>query len=87
MSRLLSSHSGLVKINPFSEKLSTINIQIQVVNVPTQTVMTKGACCLLPPSPPTVLPGPFHSQTTVSLSADNVQVSIDSVIYYHVKNP
>merc|ERR1712072_966156 len=54
-----STDPGLVKINPFSENLSTINIQIQVVNVPQQSVMTK----------------------------DNVQVSIDSVIYYHVRNP
>lgn len=38
----MSSCSGLVKINPFSENLSTINIQIQVVNVPQQSVMTKG---------------------------------------------
>ncbi|BGO89132.1 hypothetical protein NBRC10512_003544 [Rhodotorula toruloides] len=32
---------GLVKINPFSERMNTVNVQIQVVELPNQSVLTK----------------------------------------------
>lgn len=32
---------GLVKINPYSEKLRVVDVKIQVANIPKQTVMTK----------------------------------------------
>jgi len=50
---------GLTKINPLSEALRVVNVQITVIAVPRQVAMTK----------------------------DNVNVEIDSVIYYHIKNP
>jgi len=50
---------GLVKVNPLSEKLQTIEVALQIVEVPQQVCMTR----------------------------DNVNVHINSVIYYHVTNP
>jgi len=50
---------GLIKINPFSESLKTVDVKIQITTVPRQTVMTR----------------------------DNVNVQIDSVLYWHVVNP
>jgi len=50
---------GLVKVNPLSERLQTIEVALQIVEVPQQVCMTK----------------------------DNVNVHINSVIYYHVTNP
>lgn len=44
---------GLVKINPFSEELTRIDVKIQIAPIPAQTVMTR----------------------------DNVNVSIESVLY------
>ncbi|OLL24016.1 Nucleolar protein 58 [Neolecta irregularis DAH-3] len=50
---------GLCKVNPLSERLQSVDIKIQIVEVPQQTCMTK----------------------------DNVNVLINSVIYYHITSP
>ncbi|KAI1307871.1 hypothetical protein EDD11_004373 [Mortierella claussenii] len=50
---------GLTKINPITEKLTKVNIKIQIADIPQQVIMTK----------------------------DNVNVQIDSVLYWHIVNP
>jgi regulator of protease activity HflC (stomatin/prohibitin superfamily) len=50
---------GLVKVNPFSESLKSVDVKIQVAPIPRQTALTK----------------------------DNVNLDIDSVVYWHVTNP
>ncbi|KAG0140738.1 hypothetical protein CROQUDRAFT_664826 [Cronartium quercuum f. sp. fusiforme G11] len=50
---------GLVKINPFSEQLRSVDVKIQVAAIGRQTAVTK----------------------------DNVNVDIDSVVYWHVTHP
>ncbi|GAA5916236.1 hypothetical protein JCM8208_003916 [Rhodotorula glutinis] len=50
---------GLVKVNPFSEKLSVIDVKIQVVEIPVQQTLTK----------------------------DNLQAAVESVIVYSIVSP
>ncbi|KAG9061497.1 hypothetical protein KI688_007075 [Linnemannia hyalina] len=50
---------GLTKINPVTEKLTKVDIKIQIADIPQQVIMTK----------------------------DNVNVQIDSVLYWHIVNP
>ncbi|KAG0369053.1 hypothetical protein BC939DRAFT_463875 [Gamsiella multidivaricata] len=50
---------GLTKINPVTEKLTKVDIKIQIADIPRQVIMTK----------------------------DNVNVQIDSVLYWHIINP
>lgn len=50
---------GLVRINPCSETLRKVDVKIQLVNIPSQTIITR----------------------------DNLTVTVDSVLYYHIANP
>ncbi|BGP37441.1 hypothetical protein JCM10450v2_001350 [Rhodotorula kratochvilovae] len=50
---------GLVKVNPFSERLSVIDVKVQVVEIPVQQTLTK----------------------------DNLQAAVESVIVYSVTSP
>jgi erythrocyte band 7 integral membrane protein len=50
---------GLFHVMPFTEQLLTVDMRIQIEDIPSQSIMTK----------------------------DNVQIQIDSVLYWHVTNP
>lgn len=50
---------GLVKVNPFTENVRHVDVRIQTVSIPRQTIMTR----------------------------DNVNVELESVLYYHITNP
>ena len=54
-----SVNPGLHYVNPLSEQIMSVDIKMQIEDIPRQTVFTK----------------------------DNVNVSIDSVLYWHIVNP
>ncbi|KAG0212458.1 hypothetical protein BGX31_001479 [Mortierella sp. GBA43] len=50
---------GLIRLNPYTETVQTMDMRVQISNIPNQVIMTK----------------------------DNVNVHIDSIIYWHIIDP
>ncbi|KAF9918512.1 hypothetical protein BX616_008213 [Lobosporangium transversale] len=50
---------GLIRLNPYTERVFNVDMRVQISNIPNQMIMTK----------------------------DNVNVHIDSIIYWHIIDP
>lgn len=65
---------GLVKINPYSEKIRIVDVKIQIAGIPRQVRLDRRTARLL-------------TQAQTVMTRDNVNIQIDSVLFFHIEHP
>ena len=79
---------GLIRLNPYTESVYKVDMRIQVSHILDQVIMSKPAPIFaFFSSHLTVIFSPYSSLPVNPIAKDNVNVHIDSVVYWHVIDP